>query len=99
MEIKIPKSFELGALRYDVKHVDELCHGVEYGNCNVAETIVEIADTHHGKPVSECRKEQVFFHEFVHAILDILGKEDLNSDEEFVEAFSNMLCQGLKSFK
>jgi hypothetical protein len=40
---------------------------------------------------------QSFLHEFVHASLDALGKDDLSTDEAFVDGLAGLVHQMLKS--
>lgn len=49
--------------------------------------------------MTEERKEQTFYHELTHAILDAIGEDDLNCNEQFVDAFSNVLYQAIKTMK
>ena len=42
-------------------------------------------------------KHQVYYHELVHWILFIMGKDDLNADEEFIDLFGHLLYQAIKT--
>ena len=35
-------------------------------------------------------KEKTFFHELVHMILDAMGQDELNRNEDFVDAFAEL---------
>lgn len=39
---------------------------------------------------------QTYLHELTHYILYVMGKEDLRTDEAFVESFSHLLYQAIK---
>jgi len=93
----IPEEFNLGGMTYIVRPEEEMSHGTEYGCMDPGANVITLADTWHGKPVSPARKEEVFFHELVHAVLDAMGNEELNSDEKFVDGFAVLLHQALKS--
>lgn len=74
-----------------------MSHGAEYGCMDPGANVITLANTWHGRPVSPARKEQVFFHELTHAVLEAMGKEEMNRDEEFVDGFAVLLHQALKS--
>lgn len=93
----IPEEFSLGGMTYRVEGVEEMGHGAEYGCMDPGVNKIYLSETWHGKSVSPERKEEVFFHELTHAVLDAMGKEDLNGDEEFVDSFAVLLHQALKT--
>jgi hypothetical protein len=39
------------------------------------------------------KRDHSYFHELTHAMLKNLGYDELNDDEKFVDAFSNVLLQ------
>lgn len=39
---------------------------------------------------------QTYFHELIHYILYVMGKHEMREDEEFTEAFSQLLYQTMK---
>lgn len=43
--------------------------------------------------------EHTYFHELVHVILDSMGEDRLSSSEKFVDTFSGLLHQALKTSK
>lgn len=49
--------------------------------------------------ISQERSEQAFFHELVHAILDEMGEVKLSKNERFVDSFSTLLHQAIKTFQ
>lgn len=44
-------------------------------------------------------REQCFFHEFLHAAFDSLGRDDLSRNEKFVDTLAGLIHQCLKSAK
>ena len=38
-----------------------------------------------GEELSEERKAQTFFHELTHAVLDAIGEDELNENEQFIK--------------
>lgn len=98
---EIPKSFELGSVKYKTifKNIvtldDEQCGGASdpFG-CTV-----EIAKTVNGYKCSDDYQRQSFYHELVHHIFEILGYFELSDDEKMVQQFSVMLDQFEKTKK
>lgn len=41
--------------------------------------------------------EQTFYHEEVHWILHIMGRDELRDDEKFVDMFAHLLYQAIKT--
>ena len=99
MDFWIPKKFSIGGLEYTVQYSDNLRYGEEYGHWNGTKCEIAIAYKAGGDTVCLDREKQTFFHELVHAILDAIGKDALNEDEEFIDAFSNALYQAIKTME
>ena len=90
--MKTPTSFKLGAHTWKVKTVDSLVDAGSHlhGICYPGENRIEIARTVNGKKVSEDSMYQTFLHEFIHAALHILGRND---NEELAAGLEQMLYQ------
>lgn len=95
----IPTKFSVGGLDYHIEKTGSLRYGEEFGHYCSADCTIHIAATAGGKVLTEERKEQTFYHELTHAILDAIGEDDLNCNEQFVDAFSNVLYQAIKTMK
>lgn len=99
MKIEIPQSFSVGGLDYKVIHDNSLRYGEEYGHWNGSTCTIHIAETAGGEKLTEERKQQTFFHELIHAVLDAIGEDELNDNEQFIDALSNTLYQAIKTMK
>jgi hypothetical protein len=86
--LKIPKSFILGNVTWDVKYPYELPED-RIGECEHYTAEIRLADIK-----KRCILEQTYCHEVIHAILYSMGFSD-NHDEEFVDSFSVFLHQYL----
>lgn len=100
--VKIPESFQVLGHTVQVRIVDEKTL-VEVTGDDAAdnsalydpgERVIYLLDTLSGDDL-----EQVFLHEKTHCILEHAGREDLSSDEAFVELFSQIDFQIAKSLK
>lgn len=52
-----------------------------------------------GDRISESRMRTTFWHELTHAILDRMGRTDLNDSEEFVNTFSAFLSGAIDTME
>lgn len=99
MKFEIPNTFSAGGLDYRVLSEESLRYGEEYGHWNGSTCTIHIAETAGGEKLTEERKQQTFFHELVHAALDAIGEDELNDNEQFIDAFSNTLYQAIKTMR
>jgi len=86
------KKFKLGAKEFDVeevKSIDDTGLGRTYSMLNK----IKISKTWQNYELNDSSKEQTFYHELVHAILDELGEHELSENERFVQSFSVLLYQ------
>lgn len=87
----IPKTFELGGFTWKVK----LCKMTEvYGECDYGSHTLRVASHIDGKRVDAEQRFAAFLHEFFHAALHTLGRND---DEELVAGLEQMAFQMMKS--
>jgi predicted SprT family Zn-dependent metalloprotease len=75
-------------------------------NLNIGHSCIGICQHHTGEiklqppstyPMANDLVDATFFHEMTHAILYAMGREDLNQDENFVDVFSGLFHQALKT--
>lgn len=90
MEFKIPKKLTVGGVDYVVNIKDVLNYSGDFGFWQPHGTI-DIARGVEGDRLSESRMRATFWYELTHAVLDRMGRFDLNDDESFVNTFSAFL--------
>jgi len=89
--------FMLAAKPYKVEYTEH-----DSDNLGIAKNPllkIQIQTKWSGQSVPEMSQEQTLYHEVVHCILDEIGRSDLNSDEGFVQSFSSMMHQFVKTKK
>lgn len=69
------------------------------GRCSIANGYIKIAETFDGLEQSESSKENTYWHEVVHAILDTMGYGELSNDEKFVCCFAGFLTECYRSME
>ena len=94
---KIPNSYEIGGQTIEVRRV-ERCDDNVFGNCFVGAGYVNIADiVNKDDRQSESSKNNTFYHELIHSILDTMGEKELSSNEKFVCCFAGFLTEAMKN--
>lgn len=92
--MKIPKTFKLFGTTYNViwdnkRMNDKGCYGLsDYGKSEIT-----LSTTQGTELLSEDRIIDTFYHEKVHAILDMMNERELSENEKFVDIFSKLLRQ------
>ena len=97
MIVVIPEEYVVGGQLMKINHVDSL--DGKLGTCCLGAGFVRIANNFNGEKQSETSKQNTFYHELTHTILDTMGRDDLSKDEIFVSSFSSFLLEALRSFK
>lgn len=92
VNFKVPKSFELGGLRWRVEELEVIPGAM--GACSNQEAKIVLL-----KSLAPEVKMQTFLHELVHAVLFSMGKSADQHDEQFTDAFATFYLQFLKTVK
>ena len=95
---KLPSSISIMGQDIEIEHCESLldteeCWGLWYAEKNLIR--VQSPDERHPKDLCF----QSYYHELVHAILDITGHDKLSKSEDFVERLSQAIYQAEKSRK
>lgn len=90
----VPKKFSLRSVDWSVDLID--LQGENFGKCLFDRCKIVIdPNTQYTKP----RREQTFYHELFHAMLDELGYHELSKDEKLVDGLGALLYEYLKTRK
>lgn len=96
----IPRSFNLGGTKINVKITDRLS-GNTLGSCSTSQSVIQIAKQY--MIDNECKEQSeqsiinTFYHELVHGILQMMAEFEMDENEKFVQNFANLLCEAMKS--
>lgn len=94
---KIPSRFICGGQEMNVLQVHH-CDDNKLGNCLVAAGQIRIAEIFNNDQYqSQGSKENTFYHELTHCILDTMGENDLSGNEKFVCCFAGFLTEAMKN--
>lgn len=85
------KSFKIGGKIFSISEVDHDSGDLGRADCPLNK--IQIQRRWEGKEVPASTLEQTVYHEVVHCILNEMGRNDLSSDETFVQTFSLLLHQ------
>lgn len=98
--MNIPKQYKVGGVSVDVELVERLSGG-KLGECLLALGKVKIAENFmcdNGQyKQSEASRENTFYHELTHSILDTMAEFELSGNEKFVSTFSSLLTEAMRS--
>lgn len=87
--INIPDNIQVAGQQISVEIVEKL--GTNLGVCRLAQSYIRIAEKYmcnnEEQEQSDASKEQTFWHELVHCILDAMCENDLSANEKFVSVF------------
>lgn len=98
--MKIPKQITIGETKYAVRQPKHIGRRGMMGELDLNRAMLEVATNSNitNKRFKAEDRYDTFWHELTHAILYDMGSE-LNSDEEFVTAFSSRLNKAILSAK
>ena len=90
----IPERFKLNNTLINVIVDDDYC-SIDgcYGEADFDEKVITICEKFKGKKLTRKEREQTYFHELVHMILDSMGKDRMKWDEDFVDTFAKRLYE------
>ena len=93
--VKIPAQIKLGGQTIEIRRV-ERCDDNAVGETSICEGKIEIADVFDKtRKQSETSKDNTFYHELTHAILETMGEKDLSGNEKFVSCFASFLADAM----
>lgn len=97
------KKFQLGGHDIQVKYLSTVRDpetGAEVlGLCNPKQNVISVATHLQGDALSEDVMLHSFFHELAHFLLIMMGEQELNQNEDFVDLLGAFLHQFWKSRK
>ena len=97
-ELTLPKKVKVGYNWYSVDIADTMKDRMYMGEVHYAKRAITLArKSYRGIPLKLSALHETFWHELTHAILESMGRDDLNSDENFVEEFSARLAKAIES--
>jgi len=100
---KRTKSFELGSYKFTIKYVktvkDPDTNEDILGLCDYLDSTIYVATEFKGQKLNEDSILHNAWHEKAHAIMGIMGKQDLNRDEVFIDHLGLCLAQMYKTSK
>jgi len=93
MKFKIPETIKIINHHWEISNDQMVLDAVDAVGIIVPNNkIIYIDDT-------APNMSEIFIHEVTHSILDALGKEELNEDEEFVKPFAKCLHQVIQQLE
>jgi len=96
--MELPSKIRIGGQEIEVSQPEKFEDG-KLGRCCLANGYIKIAKMFDGLAQSESSKENTFWHEVVHAILDTMGEVELSNNEKFVCSFAGFMTECYRSME
>jgi hypothetical protein len=97
-QLALPKKIKVGNNWYSVEVAEAMRQRLYMGEVHYAKRTITLArKSYHGVPLKLSALHETFWHELTHAILESMGRTELNNDENFVEEFSARLAKAIAS--
>lgn len=92
----IPSSFYLFGQKITVEFVDTLIDNEDSTGLSVyRKNVIQLQRNNQGVTRPQTQIESTFFHELMHYVFFMLGKDDLRKDEEFVDTVARLVHQAM----
>jgi hypothetical protein len=96
----IPISFKLFNTTYNIEFDNKRMNNEEnYGICDYSTSKITLSTVHGVNELSQDKILDTYYHEKVHAILDMMHERDLSANEKFVDVFAKLLRQSIETEK
>lgn len=97
-QLTLPKRLKVGDNWYSVDIAETMRERMYMGEVHYAKRTITLArKSYRGIPLKLSALQETFWHELTHAILESMGRNDLDNDEQFVEDFSSRLAKAIAS--
>lgn len=92
--MKIPKEFKLFGTTYKVVWDNKRMNDKNYyGECDYSKSEITLSTTDGTRELSKDKVLDTYYHEKIHAILDMMHERELSKNEQFVDVFAKLLRQ------
>lgn len=97
-DLTLPRKIKVGENWYSVDIAESMKERLYMGEVHYAKRTITLArKSYRGIPLKLSALHETFWHELTHAILESMGRTDLDGDEKFVEEFSARLAKAIAS--
>ena len=97
--VNLPYKIEVGGNDIEIQYPIK-CNNNHLGQSSMGGGFIRIAETFNhiegDRVQSDSSKTNTFYHELMHIILSVMGRDDLNNDEQFVCTFSSFLTGAMR---
>lgn len=97
---QVPTEFQLFGTKVRVVFDNEKMNNMKYYGCfDYSDSTITLSLTKGTTQLSIDRIKDTFYHEKVHAILDMMNENNLSENEKFVDVFAKLLRQSDETTK
>ena len=97
--MKIPKELYIAGQKITIEVDDTLSYENELAATSNSDNKIKVCETYKGDLLPDDQIEQSLWHEIVHQILYKMNEFELSNNETFVQTFSLLLHQAIKTLK
>lgn len=95
----IPKELYIAAQKITIEVDNELSYDNELASASNSENKIKICEIFKGDRLPDDMIEQSLWHEITHQVLNKMNEFELSGNENFVQTFSLLLHQAIKTLK
>ncbi len=100
MQELVPTEFKLFGTTINIVFDDKRMNDLKYYGCfDYSNSTITLSYNKGTTPLSIDRIKDTFYHEKVHAILDMMNETELSENEKFVDVFAKLLRQSDETTK
>lgn len=94
LKLKIPTEFKLFGTTYKVVWDNKRANDLKtYGISDYSRSEIILSNTCGVEDLSSDKIMDTFYHEKIHAVLDMMNERELSENEKFVDVFAKLLRQ------
>lgn len=93
----IPNYFEAGGVEFNTVIKKDSTNAGNLGHSNITNGEIVIQAENVGKDLSHSQIQNTYFHELSHMIIEMIGRNDLTTDEIFIQNLGNVIFEFLRT--
>lgn len=93
----IPNYCELGGVEFSTIIKEDGENAGNLGHSNITDGEILIQNKNCGKNLSHTQIQNVYFHELAHMLVETIGRNDLTTDETFIQNLGNALFEFMRT--
>lgn len=93
----IPNHCELGGVEFSTIIKENSENAGNLGSSSIINGEISIQNKNYGRNLSHTQIQNTYFHELAHMLVEMIGRNDLTTDETFVQNLGNVLFEFMRT--